>query len=58
VTQPALLLVEPTALPLVRCREYKRPLRVSAAAGVGPECRVERFAGRRFEVEQDELPGM
>jgi hypothetical protein len=45
---------------VVRCRGCRRPLysAEARALGVGPECREQEYAARRFDVEQEQLPGM
>ncbi|WP_370145780.1 DUF6011 domain-containing protein [Streptacidiphilus sp. EB129] len=46
--------------PPVRCTACGRPLRdaESRARRLGPECSIEAFAARSFDVAQDQLPGM
>lgn len=44
----------------VRCRECRRLLTDPDARmlGIGHGCDSKRFAGRRFDPEQDALPGL
>ena len=62
VNQLPLLLAEPDAaeVRIVRCRSCRRPLRSpeARAHGQGDGCREEEYAARRFDVEQDRLPGL
>ena len=62
------MLIQPSLLPAdeapevrtVRCRSCHRPLRSpeARAHGQGDGCREEEYAARRFDVEQDHLPGL
>jgi len=50
----------PGELRVVRCRRCRRPLWdvESRMLELGPECRTQEFAARRFDAAQDALPGL